>query len=381
MKNQQHLDALIEIAKKSTNKDSLLRRASAYASKHGLTMPSGVVAKAVDEGDLVHKGFNPIGKSWAKIEKATVNEDGSINIEGWVSTPDEDLEKDIAEPEAFFGDTFESYFERNAPISSNHNTDALPVGHMQKGILVRDGVIFQEEVHPTDPADFAHYDATVKGTGWYGRGVINEPRSVTSINKGNVGGFSWIGNLREYEKTANGGRRFHMINPLLESTIAAYPVNTKAVMRIAKAHGLEGTNTDMDEQMLETLLAGAIEKINAKNEAARATKGLTKEDVVALLAEQATQTATLIDEKVSAVQKAQAEELRKGQGRKGTIAGGNDGSETEREANPIAYIAKKARDPKTYDQTDKQLVWALTHKALTKGMSQDNTPDDLDVEL
>jgi hypothetical protein len=180
---------------------------------------------------------NVLGKSWL-IKKAWTNDDGSVNIEGWVSTNDRDIEKDILEPEAFAG-SLEGYFARGAPISSEHNTDDLPVGYMIKAALVRDGHIFQEASNSRyTPTDFKYFDGT--GTGWYGLGVIDEERSSVAVQKGKLSSFSWIGMPKAWEPLPGGGRHFNQqgaIDPLLEATVTAYPINPTAVMRIAKAHG------------------------------------------------------------------------------------------------------------------------------------------------
>jgi len=51
--------------------------------------------------------------------------------------------------------------------------------------------------------------------------------------------------------------------------------------------------------------------------------------------------------------------------------------EEERDANPIAYLIKKGRtalaanEEPSYDQVDKDLIWAITEKALSQGMTID----------
>ncbi|GHO45186.1 hypothetical protein [Ktedonospora formicarum] len=182
----------------------------------------------------VHKSYNPIEKTFV-ITKAWEDEQG-LNIEGWVSTDDPDLEKDITEPEAF-QKSIDDYFRRSAPVSYNHKTQDMPVGHLRKGALVRDGKIFHEVSHPFDPADFEHFPGT--GTGFYARGVLTEPTVSGAVRKGNIGGFSFIGNATHYQKLPGGGRRFTEIHPLIETTVAPYPVNQKAAIIAAKAFGLE----------------------------------------------------------------------------------------------------------------------------------------------
>lgn len=189
---------------------------------------------------ILGKSQTLIGKDWL-ITKAYDQPDGSVAIEGWVSTPNRDMEKDILEPEAFAGDGFTQYFMRGAPISSEHNTNAYPVGYMHKAVLVRSGQIIQEENNPRyDRGDFRFFDSS--GTGWYGMGTIYDQKAAQSVKKGSVGSFSWIGMPTEWEDLQGGGRRFSKkgtINPLLEVTITAYPINSAAMMRIAKAHNIQ----------------------------------------------------------------------------------------------------------------------------------------------
>jgi hypothetical protein len=269
-----HVESAWNLAGHADNPGAIRSRVRAYASRHNCELPKTAMKAELDEKSvlaemfhdslhvnrvdhalvadcvlydpaletsdaelpMVHKAYNPVSKSFT-VEKAVQNEDGTATIEGWISTPHKDLEKDIAEPEAFAGDTFTSYFQRGAPVSSNHDTDSYPVGHLQKSVLVRDGVIIQTEVHPTDPREFL--EGPGNGSGWYGIGVIDGKDASNAIKKGNIRSFSWIGNLAEYTPLTGGGRRYKRIDPLIETTVAAYPVNTKAVMRIAKSYGLD----------------------------------------------------------------------------------------------------------------------------------------------
>lgn len=189
---------------------------------------------------IVGQSLILMSKEWL-ITKAYPQPDGSVSIEGWISTPLQDMEKDIIEPEAFAGTGFQSYFEHGAPISSNHDTTGYPVGHMVKGVLVRNGVVIQSENHPDYPdVKFTSFDGF--GTGWYGRGIIHEKRAADYITKGMMRSFSWIGKPTNWEDLPDGGRHFKSrgaINPLLEATVTAYPINQAAVLRIAKAHGYE----------------------------------------------------------------------------------------------------------------------------------------------
>jgi hypothetical protein len=191
-------------------------------------------------GGLVLVGTNHalLGKEWI-ITKAYDRPDGSVAIEGWISTPIKDLEKDILEPEAFMGEGMTTYFSKGAPVSSEHSTTGYPVGYLLKAALVRNGVILQQEDNPLhDKTDFLDFNGM--GTGWYGLGLVDEPEAAANVRKGKVRSFSWIGHPNSWETLSDGGRRFverGAINPLLETTITAYPINVSAMMRIAKAHG------------------------------------------------------------------------------------------------------------------------------------------------
>lgn len=182
--------------------------------------------------------FSAVGKSWL-ITKAWSNDDGSVNIEGWVSTNKQDAERDILEPETFAGETLDGYFQRGAPISCEHNTRDIPVGYMLKSALVRDGQIFQEaDNFRHDTSSFKYFDGT--GTGWYGLGVIDEPVAIKAVGSGKLSSFSWIGLAKAWTPIPGGGKHFSSqggISPLLEATITAYPINTSAIMRVAKSYG------------------------------------------------------------------------------------------------------------------------------------------------
>jgi hypothetical protein len=186
---------------------------------------------------------SPLGKSFA-IQKSYVRPDGTLAIEGWISTPKKDIERDILEPESFAGPGLHEYMQRGAPISVEHNTRTFPVGYLQKARLVRDGEVIQDEVNPKQPAeDFRYYREEVeaqKGTGWYALGSIYSENAKIGIQKGVVSSFSWLGMPVEWEPMADGGKHFvskGSVNPILEVTITAYPVNTAATLRIAKSRG------------------------------------------------------------------------------------------------------------------------------------------------
>jgi hypothetical protein len=56
--------------------------------------------------------------------------------------------------------------------------------------------------------------------------------------------------------------------------------------------------------------------------------------------------------------------VQKGQ-RKGTVGGGSD----PRSDNPIRYLIQKSREGKEFDDLDRALLWGLTEKGFTQGMS------------
>jgi hypothetical protein len=183
-------------------------------------------------------GTTALAKEWL-ISKAYVREDGTLAVEGWISTPMRDLEKDIMEPESFSGVALYDYMQKGAPISTEHDTNGYPVGYLQKTTLVREGKVLQEETNPIQPGgDYRYFDPSM--IGWYGLGTIDDEVAAKNILKGKVRSFSWIGMPRLFDKLPDGGRRFSQkgaINPLLEVTVTAYPINTAAVMRIAKSYG------------------------------------------------------------------------------------------------------------------------------------------------
>jgi hypothetical protein len=191
---------------------------------------------------LLIAGTTALAKEWL-ISKAYVREDGTLAIEGWISTPMKDLEGDILEPESFSGGALHSYMQRGAPISTEHDTRGYPVGYLQKATLVREGKIIQEEVNPIQPGgEYRHFDSSM--IGWYGLGTIDDKVAADNILKGKVRAFSWIGMPRIWDALPGKGRRYSQkgaINPLLEVTVTAYPINTDAVMRIAKSYGYPTT--------------------------------------------------------------------------------------------------------------------------------------------
>jgi hypothetical protein len=166
------------------------------------------------------------------IQKAWTDEPGLTHIEGWISTEERDIQRDIAPPEAFLP-AVDGYMALGGPLTSEHqmkpkgkDLTRYPIGHMQQVAIVRDGTVLKSAQHPTDPADFSFFPDS--GTGVYGRGVIDDPLASSQVAKGNVRGFSWVGIVRTAERLPGGGMRFKKIDPWRESTIAAFPVNPTA---------------------------------------------------------------------------------------------------------------------------------------------------------
>ena len=344
---------------------------------------------------VVRKAF-VAGKAF-KVKKAWWDEvQSAAFFEGWVSTPDRDREKDIVEPESFLP-AIKSYFEGGAPVSSEHNTAAYPVGHLQRAAIVRDGKVLHEESHPDDAAAFEHFPAT--GSGVWARGKITEEPAASHIRKGNVRGLSWIGHVKEYEPLPGGGKRFLKVDPWLEATVAAYPVNRKAVIAVAKAFGLEETpqegssygtalvlctkepkNMPFDQEALEKLMALAGLAADGKQPTPPAPapepvaqKGtISLDEVAALLAKQQTELMNQFSAKVEElvadrVQKAMTLSRGTGVGTKQIVAD----EQSAIEADPLGYIVKKAQSVKSEDELthlDKQLMWGIMHAELSRGM-------------
>jgi hypothetical protein len=86
-------------------------------------------------------------------------------------------------------------------------------------------------------------------------GIVDKPEAATNVRNGKVRAFSWIGHPTSWENLDGGGRRFSKvgaINPLLETTITAYPINTTAIMRVAKAHGYDVEPSKPEESKQST---------------------------------------------------------------------------------------------------------------------------------
>src|SRR5258708_1824893 len=131
---------------------------------------------------------------------------------------------------------------------------------------------------------------------------------------------------------------------------------------------------DTDQKdLLESLLVVAAEKA-AKQQADDALKKgfITREQLNAALGVFGDTLETNLVEKISAALTPQIDQFVKkgldGQAvKKSTIPTPED----ERDADPVAYILKKGKDlgPEAYDDVDKRIIWALTYKGLTDGMS------------
>lgn len=300
-----------------------------------------------------------IVKSW--------QEDEVTYIEGWLSTPVPDLEKDITEPEAFL-DSMESYFARRAPLSIEHGTSTIPVGHLQQAAILRNGQVLKACMHPSDPADFTQLPTS--GDGVWARAAVNEEPGRSAIRKGNVGGFSFIAQASRYEPLPEGRYRYTRLDPWLESTIAAYPVNSQAVFSVAKAYGIPlEERTDMTPEEIHALIAKALTDRDAE-QAERAQKAADQQKITDLTTKITTLEAQLADAETR-VQKAlenQPVERGQGIGRKGTLP---TPSGSLREDDPIAYIVEKAKQGhKELDLLDRDLIAQLTIAAITEGMVQ-----------
>ncbi len=241
----------------------------------------------------------PMGKSFAfsshpNLMKATILSDGSVNVEGWISTSHKDLEKDILEPESF-SPALSAYMERGAPISIEHGIKTLPVGFLQRAVLVRDGNILEAVDNPKhEKGEFKHFKDMLSdgGTGWYGLGNVYDQKAAFGIVKGTVSSFSWIGKPQKWRDQPDGGRHFleaGAIDPLIEVTVAAYPINTHAAMKIAASLGytteINLRELYVDPLILETVIeilvepgtsSGAVEEVVAEhNSHYRVEKKLT----------------------------------------------------------------------------------------------------------
>jgi hypothetical protein len=358
-------ERLIAFAQSNGLSDALPPEAHGFMHEHDI--PHGHPDDEYDGAPSEHshpvqKAINVVAKQFI-IQKAWdgPTEDSAI-IEGWTSTEDPDMEKDVVPPECFETSLGE-YMARKGPLTSEHDTRGYPIGHAQRVALVRDGKIFKSATHPDDPAEFEHFPQS--GTGMYGRYIITDPVAATAVKKGNVGGFSWIGNLKRYEPLPGGGRRFLLVDPLRENTVAAYPVNSKAVLMAVKAFQADLEAAEGDTELmgkLEELLEGAAQQIAAEEAAKKANQTISKADLAILFQELETKVLSAMDEKV---QKALPVTREEGVGRAGIV----ETPQSEREANPVAYIVKAMQSGQELSQADKELAWGITYQGLSRGMS------------
>lgn len=338
----------------------------AHGMMHDMSVPhnhEGVKNDAESglHSHMVVKALDPISPFTGEVVKAW--EDGDVaHWEGWLSTPRKDGEKDVTEPEAFL-EPAQGYFSRMAPVSLQHGLINLPVGHLQKAAIVRDGVILKSFSHPTDPADFENFPGS--GTGVWVRGLANEKPGRDALRKGNVGGMSFIANAAEKEPLPGGRYRYTKLDPWIESTIAAYPINPDAVIAVVKAFGVtpEKENTSMGK--LEDIFNAALAAQEAEKQVQDA-QTITKAELGEALQEFKTLLLGEVSNEVKKALPVQDPDYRgEGVGRKGTIPQTAD----PREADPANYLIQKAEKGEEWDLTDKQIVAGLTLEALLSGLN------------
>jgi hypothetical protein len=306
------------------------------------------------------------------LEKAWGEEGEDCYYEGWLSTPDKDLEKDVTEPEAFIP-VLKGYFSRRAPVSVQHGTQFLPAGHLQKAVVVRDGKILATAEHPTDSADFEFFPAS--GSGVWVRGRLTEDPARTSVRKGNCGGLSFIGMATEYSKFPGGGMHVTKLSTLQETTVAPYPVNLSAQIAVAKAFGLSSAEDHSDEDNMSTIdemLAKALEARKAE-EKSEEPEGVSQEQLGVLFLEFEEKMLAAVEATVQKAMPARQE----GVGRKGGAGDSVDPlSVAARDADPVRYMIRKAAAGAEYDEIDQKLLYAMTIKALGEGLVADDNGDD-----
>jgi hypothetical protein len=319
----------------------------------------------------VQKAFNPFTKEFTSIKSYQAGEGEPLVIEGWLSTPDQDLEKDIVQPESFTK-SMKGYFRRRAPLSYEHKTDRIPAGHLQRGAIVRDGQIVAESTHPSDPHTFEHLAESMAETGTktgvYVRGVITNEMVGKSVDQGDMGSFSYIANVTKFRYLPGGGREFLEQDPWIESTVAAYPVNQNAVITVAKAFGLVEDSMPNWEDKLNELLAG----LEQPEPTPAVKSALSADELKTVLAEFKTQIVSEFSGQVESqvneqVEKAISTSRGESQGRRSAGAQVPDVDD-----NPLAYLVHKARAVKgdhEYSDNDKNLIAAVTREALMRGMT------------
>lgn len=334
----------------------------AHSTLHDHMIPHNHEGMENDENGMhshtIKKAFNPISKFGLIAKSWDAGDD--VHFEGWLSTPDRDLEKDETPPEAFLP-AIDGYFQRRAPLSIVHQDKNIPIGHLRKAAIIKDGKVLKSAVHPTDPAEFEHLPSI--GSGVWVRGVANEEPGRSAIRKGNVGGMSFIANASEFTRIPGGRYRYEQFNHWVESTVAPYPINPSAVIAVAKAFGLQETPPQKENppmKSLEELLNEIVGKPEPEDKTA--VKAITLEQLKSVLTEYQTSFDQAVEEKV---QKAFETTRGAGVGRTGTVLT----PEQERENDPKAYIVKKAaEDHEALSPEDKALIGGLTYEALMFGV-------------
>lgn len=342
----------------------------AHNTMHELGIPHTHDGMDEDHEHPVTKAYNPIGKSCV-LEKAW-GDGKEAFVEGWLSTPDRDAEGDIVEPEAF-AKSMDNYFARRAPVSYIHNRQTLPAGHIQKAAIVREGKIIKAATHPTDGAEFEHFPGA--GTGVYVRAIITEAPVADAIKKGNVGGFSFIGNGKTYTPLRPKGRHYHEIDPWIEATVAPYPINHHAVITVAKAYGLEEDQeqtipmSDTLVKALEALLA-AQETPVKKSESG----GITEDRLVALLTQFKDEVLSTTETKIQKAMQLVREES--GNGTKATLV-----KAELPEENPVYGLVQKARRGEEWTEDELHLANAVTYRVLAQGMNLSSIDSIREINL
>jgi hypothetical protein len=342
-----HLKAAWDLAGHAAHPDLIRHHLIQFAREHGLTSELPDTAKEdVKKAEIVSEDFE-IKKSW--------DSNGVLYAEGWLSTPARDRVREVTEPEAFSA-ALDSYFARGAPMTSVHDTKPYPIGHVQKAALVRDGKVFKQAVHPTDPADFEYFPN--EGTGVYGRVAINDTMASDQVRKGNVRSFSYFGVAKKVDILPSGSKRYLEINPLIECCIAAFPVNPEATMLVAKAE------EDMTPEQVQALIKQALVEAATPQQVQKAADPLTVDQLSSILQKHEEVVLKALDDRLTERLEKQGAFSREGTGR----IGQTPIQETELEADPIAFLVKKANAGTKLEPTEEELIYRLTYAALTEGM-------------
>jgi hypothetical protein len=148
----------------------------------------------------------------------------------------------------------------------------------------------------------------------------------------------------------------------------------------------EGNQQLISGDMLEQLFTVATEKAAKKEADAALKKGYVTREQINLALGELTGTlengvvekmaASLPDMIELAVKKALTVEDKNGQ-RRGTVLGSSPTLD-DREADPVSYLIRKGKElgPESYDSVDKQILWAITYKALAGGMMEAQGEDE-----